>query len=77
MEKRDVIEINVIELWAWIVSLVTVASMLFILCWIAVYGYYWAREPNKIILYAEILALLSGLIALVVLGWNARKSEVR
>ena len=72
MEKMDVI-----DLWAWIVSLVTVASMLFMLCWIAVFGSYYAREPNLIILYAEILALLSGLIALIILGCNALRPEVK
>jgi len=68
MEKMDMV-----DLWAWAVSLVTVASMLFILCWTAVYGSYHAREPNLIILYVEILIVLSGLMALVVLGCNALK----
>lgn len=60
MDKMDML-----CLWAWAVSLITVASMLFILCWIAVFGSYHAREPNLIILYAEILIVLSGLAALV------------
>jgi len=68
MEKMDMV-----DLWAWAVSLVTVASMLFILCWVAVFGSYHAREPNLIILYVEILIELSGLMALVVLGCNALK----
>lgn len=68
-------KIDVMCLWAWIVSLVTVASMLFVLCWIAVYGYYWAREPNTIILYAEILILLSGLAALVAEAWLSIKER--
>jgi len=58
-------KIGMLCIWAWAVSLVTVASMLFMLCWIAVFGGYWAREPNTIILYAEIIILLSGLAALV------------
>lgn len=73
MEKIDMIveHWEAINLWAWAVSLVTVASMLFILCWTAVFGGYWVHEPNTIILYAEIVIELTGLIALAVIGCDA------
>jgi len=68
-------KIDMIDLWAWAVSLVTVAMMLFILCWTAVFGGYWVHEPITIILYAEIVIELSALIALVVMGCNARRES--
>jgi len=60
-----------ISFWAWAVSLATVTLMLFMLCWIAIFGGYYAREPNLLILYIEILIELSGLIALIVV-WYLR-----
>jgi len=57
--------------WAWAVSLCTVAVMLFMLCWIAVFGGYWAHEPNEIILYVEIIVELSALVALAMMGYEA------